>query len=316
MITNEFTTVDTHIHLYRTAQEGWQARTIEDRWDVGGDHRMLLRYMDELGVGGGWILNAWPTKAMLQAYAARFPEGADLATLDDLVLEEMRERCARKNDFLCSFAAENPGRFAPMIAAVDPYFGTDWIVSEIERCHALGARGVKMISSWGGYYPWDPALWPAYEKLQELGMVILSHAGGVDSHGHIEGDDFAHPTQWLRVLDAFPNLKLVLAHLGYLQPLVGYGRDIQGQRHQLSDAYPNVYFDLSCSLEQGMTEALVRMIREVGVDRCLWASDWHTHRAAMSLSSLLRSPFNDEEKQMMLADNALTLIPLEGVSRR
>lgn len=315
METKDHTVIDTHIHLYRTPQEGWQGRTIEDRWDVGGDEAMMLRMMEELDIAGGWILNAWPTQAMLQSYRARFPEGADKAKLEQEVLAEMQKRCSRKNDFLCEVAVRNPGRFAPMIAAVDPYFGIDWILSEIERCHANGARGVKMISTWGAYYPHDRRLWPAYEKLQELGMVILSHSGGLDSHGTIERDDYAHPLQWTEVLRDFPDLKLVLAHLGYIQSLVGYGTGIHKQRKQLGEEFENVYFDLSCTLEQGMTEALERMIRDVGVDRCLWASDWHTHRSAMSLNAFKRYPsFTDEEKRMILGGNALRLAPLEGVS--
>lgn len=309
-----YAVVDCHVHLMRSAQEGWNARTIEDRWDRGGDLAQFLRYTANLGIDGGWLLNAWPTQSMLQGYRERIPVEASGPETEALILEEMRARCSRKNDWLCEVAAEHPGRFAPMIAAIDPYFGADWAVNEVTRCHGNGARGIKMISTWGAYYPHDRRLWPVYERVQELGMVILSHSGGLDSHGSIDANDYAHPEQWTTVLEAFPRIRLVLAHLGYLQSLAGYGTRTQEQRERLVERFPNVAFDLSCSLEQGMSEALERMIRNVGVERCVWASDWHTHRAAMSLTALMRSNFSDAEKRKILGLNALELISLEAVN--
>lgn len=58
-----------------------------------------------------------------------------------------------------------------------PYFGADWVEDQVVKYHAAGARGVKIISTWGQYYPSDPALERAFAKLEELDMVILAHSG-------------------------------------------------------------------------------------------------------------------------------------------
>ncbi|GAA3752944.1 putative TIM-barrel fold metal-dependent hydrolase [Spinactinospora alkalitolerans] len=306
--------VDTHVHLCRTTQEGWNARTIEDRWDRGGDLAQLNRYMAEADVASSWIINAWPTEAMGQAMRARAPQDLseeDRAALEKRMLEQQRERCDRKNAWLCQVAAANPKKFAALIGGIDPYFGADWVEDQVVKYHAAGARGVKIISTWGQYYPSDPALERAFAKIEELDLVILAHSGGLDGHvGEAEHDDYAFPVQWRPVLERHPKLKVVMAHLGYLQPLTGYGTEMHDQRVQMARDFENVYFDLSCGFEEGFDEVGIESVRQVGVDRCLWASDWHSHRAILGLQGVKRSLLTDDEKAAILGENARRVLPL------
>jgi predicted TIM-barrel fold metal-dependent hydrolase len=314
VVAEQFDVVDCHIHLFRNEKEGWQGRAIMDRWDRGGSLAQVLRYMDETGVAAGWIINAWPREAMRQSFERRLPaslSAKERRAAGERIRETLRERCERKNEWLCRVAQEYPGRFAPMIGGIDPYFGTEWVVEEIGRRHQQGAKGIKMIATWGGYYPSDEALMPAYERLQELGMVILSHSGGLNVVGaDIKGNDFALPKQWEPILEAFPHLNVVLAHLGYQHGLSHYGTETHQQRVALAKRFPNVYFDLSGSFEKGYDNAAVRMVKEVGVERCVWASDWHAHRSVLGLQTMKRAAFDTNAKRQMLGETARTLIAI------
>lgn len=300
--------VDTHVHLCRSEQEGWNARSIEDRWDKGGSLPQLRRFIEEAGISQSWVLNAWPTEAMRQALTARAPQGLSEDRRERFeadVREVIRDRCARKNAWLSQLGANEPDLFVPLIGGIDPYFGEEWILDQIRTGVANGARGVKIISTWGQYYPSDPALESAFSLIEELGLVVVAHSGGMDSHaGTVTATDYAMPLQWRPVLQKHPKLKIIMAHLGYLQPLSGYGEETHRQRVELVRDFPNISYDLSCAFEEGFDEIGVEMVREIGVERCIWASDWHAHRGIMALQGIMQSLLSDDEKAAILGGNA------------
>ena len=172
--------VDTHVHLYRNERQGWQGRAIYDRIDIGGSLEQLLRYMDEAGIAQSWVINAWPTMGLIQAEEARLPAELSEKELEEAkskAREEVGAKLGRANDWLCSTAAIAQGRLVPLVA-LDPFLGSEWMVKDIEDKYKKGARGVKMICTWGEFYPNDHVMWPAYVKMAELGMVVLAHSGG------------------------------------------------------------------------------------------------------------------------------------------
>ena len=169
---------------------------------------------------------------------------------------------------------------------------------------------MKIISTWGQYYPTDPALEDVWKGVEDLNLVVLAHAGGLDGHVSVIKDtDYAMPVVWRPVLEKHPRIRILMAHLGYLQPLTGYGDETQRQRVEMARDFPNVYFDLSCGHEEGFDEDSIRMVRDVGVDRVLWASDWHTHRPLLTIQGIKRSLLDEDEKRAILGGNARKLIP-------
>ncbi|MFH1480598.1 MAG: amidohydrolase family protein [Pseudomonadota bacterium] len=305
----DYFVVDTHVHLYRNARQGWLGRAIYDRIDKGGTLEQLLRYMEEAGVDQAWVINAWPTQGLLQAGVARLSDSLSGGALEKAKAEvkaDVGAKLSRANDWLCSTSTIAPGKVVPLIA-LDPFLGSEWMVKDIEDKYRKGARGVKIIATWGEFYPNDRALWPAYETLAGLGMVVVAHSGGSNVLFEVKGTDYASPRYWDEPLSQFPNLKVVLAHLGY-HWMFGYGEQEQKERLDLVRKYPNVYFDLSQNNEFGYSTFEEEMIREIGVDRVLWASDWHAHRAIMSLEGLKNCGLTEEEKRKILGGNARRLM--------
>lgn len=99
-------------------------------------------------------------------------------TIPGATLEFQVEVLEAYNDYVLSWAQEEPGRFIPL--AVIPYWDIASCVKEVERCAALGHKGFVM-SGTPEYHDspvladrhWDP-LWSA---VQASGQPIAFHAG-------------------------------------------------------------------------------------------------------------------------------------------
>ena len=91
---------------------------------------------------------------------------------------ELLLSCVRAyNDWLAEYASADPDRFLPMM--VLPYWDLDLSLAEMDRCIALGHRGIVAGRLEGAGYPalrdphWDP-IWAA---AQERGLPVNFHIG-------------------------------------------------------------------------------------------------------------------------------------------
>ena len=149
----------------------------------------------------------------------------------------------------------------------------------------------------------DERLWPTFETCSELGLPVVAHSGpslGPLQHGE--------PEAFASLLQRFPRLTLVLAHLGggAWNQVEGFARD-----------FPNAKFDCSEILfwtgaDGGPTpDRLARLIQEVGTERVLLGSDfpWYSLDAALEkLDSLPQ--LSDDEKEAIAGLNAARLLGL------
>jgi predicted TIM-barrel fold metal-dependent hydrolase len=118
-------------------------------------------------------------------------------------------------------------------ASVDPH-QPDALAKLKRAIEDLGLRGLKLAPGIQEFYPNDPALYPLYEKAQELGIPILFHAGMTwEPRAKAE---YGRPIYFEDVAYDFPELKIVLAHLAW--PWVV-------EAVALALKYPNVYLDTS-----------------------------------------------------------------------
>jgi predicted TIM-barrel fold metal-dependent hydrolase len=107
-------------------------------------------------------------------------------------------------------------------------------------------------------------------------------------------------------------LKVILAHLGSAW---------WDERVELAQKYSNVYFDTSQGFaapdqlpvvaRRGLAEEDVpRIFRKIGVERIMFGTDLPGIQLQPQLEQILRAPFTDEEKRMILADNARRILKL------
>jgi hypothetical protein len=101
------------------------------------------------------------------------------------------------------------------VAAVIPTFtiypepGVD---AETARCLAAGGRCVKVHLQVGAFDPTDPRLEETWRMLQAAATPVVIHAGAVeDGSGN---EEWCGPAPVRRLLQRFPDLRLVIAHMG------------------------------------------------------------------------------------------------------
>ncbi|MGO9199182.1 MAG: amidohydrolase family protein [Limisphaerales bacterium] len=115
------------------------------------------------------------------------------------------------NDLVAAHVQRAPERLM-FFASVDP--GQPNFEAELERCHQhLRCRGVKLAPIYQGVHPLDPRYRHIYAYCQKHGLPILIHMATTFSSG--TPLEYARPAHMDQVAIDFPELKLVLAHLGH-----------------------------------------------------------------------------------------------------
>lgn len=302
----ELPVIDSHVHTYRSREIGRQAMMGSGRTDYGGTIDELLGLMERGGIEKSVMVNMTPTVDMFEAAAGKLPPGltdSQRASEEGRIRAEIIGRLQRRNEWTCQVAREHPRLIAYI--GLDPWMTGDELVAEIDLRVDQGARGLKLHPAAQRFLPADRRLWPAYERAQELGLPIVYHSG-VWSLGERAGNEAA-PGNFPELLDAFPRLRVVLAHMGFgdFTTCAALARD-----------YSNVAFDC-CFVVNGtdrkptMTdEAAVAAFRQVGIDRVMFGTDYPWFDPVLDSQRIQRLPLTDDEKQAVLHDNAIRLLAL------
>lgn len=110
---------------------------------------------------------------------------------------------------IAQYAADHPDKIIGFMS-VDP--NSDTALEQIDRAVDMGLRGIKMSPVYQHYDPNAAAAQRVHERAQALGLPILTHAafhGIADTPMH-----WANPLHYDRVALDFPDLKIILAHIG------------------------------------------------------------------------------------------------------
>ncbi|MBW2092698.1 MAG: amidohydrolase, partial [Deltaproteobacteria bacterium] len=210
-------------------------------------------------------------------------------------------RVRRRNDWTCQLAKEHP-QLVPF-PSVDPLMKPEDMVREIEdKFENFGAKGLKLHPAEGCFFPDDPALTPVYETAVRLGLPIIAHGGVFTTD-----KEYTRPINFTRVLENYPDLTFVIAHLGH-----GYWNESL----EMSKKYPNLFFDTSAAIHGAeghkplSDDEAVELIRKIGVDRVMFGSDFPWYHPGQDLKRFLGLKFNEEEKKALLSENARRILKL------
>jgi predicted TIM-barrel fold metal-dependent hydrolase len=136
------------------------------------------------------------------------------------------------NDDTAEFARAYPDKLIGFLS-VHPHDPA--ALDEIERATGdLGLRGIKLGPNYQNFDPLGEEAWRVFRRAEELGLPILLHQG--TSPNRFADLDYAHPRHIDRVAMAFPNLRLILAHLAH---------PWQADCIAVIRKHPNVYADIS-----------------------------------------------------------------------
>ncbi|HLK47935.1 MAG TPA: amidohydrolase family protein [Bryobacteraceae bacterium] len=235
------------------------------------------------------------------------------------------------NDQLAEAVRRHPGRFAGLaaIAPQDPAAAAQ----ELERgVGTLGLKGAIINSHTHGEYLDDAKFWPIFEAAAALGVPVYIHpttpphamirpfaerglAGAIFGFGVETG---LHMLRLITsgVFDRFPNLQIVVGHLGEALPFWMFRVDFMHRAMVTAGRHPtvrklqrkpsdylreNFYFTTS-----GMAwEPVILFTLSVfGADRVLYAMDYPYQYVPEEVTVTDQLPISDDDKLKLYQSNA------------
>jgi uncharacterized protein len=208
--------------------------------------------------------------------------------------EEIAEGAARNNDVLIPFGS------------VDPRQGEAAVGRARHLVTAYGVRGIKLHPSLQGFAPNDPAHYPLYEALAELGAVVLFHTGQTGIGAGLPGGRgiklrYSDPMLLDDVAADFPSLQIVMAH-----PAVPWA----DAAISIATHKANVHVDLSGWLPKYFPQQLVRQASTLLKRKVLFGSDFPVITPDRWMESFAELPVRDEAKPLIFKENAARLLGL------
>jgi predicted TIM-barrel fold metal-dependent hydrolase len=127
------------------------------------------------------------------------------------------------NDYVFMLAEKYPDCFEPVIS-VNPYRAD--ALDELERGARRGARTVKWLPNAMGIDPSEERCDPFYQKMKELGLILLSHGGEEKAVEAEEDQKLGNPLLLRRPLEH--GVKVIIAHCAGL----GDNEDLEDPRRK------------------------------------------------------------------------------------
>ncbi len=174
----------------------------------------------------------------------------------------------------------------------------------LDKIKDRGLYGIKLHPDYQGFIVDDEKAFPIYQKCADLGIPITFHAGFDPL-----SPEFIHamPKSFLNIHNTFPNLIMIVAHLGGMYRWEGVERYLSG----LKD---NVYFDLAFVAGEIGEKQLARIISKHGADKILLGSDCPWDDPANEIAMIEKLPLSHEEKELIFYKNALKILNISEKS--
>lgn len=205
------------------------------------------------------------------------------------------------NDAVAAHVQRAPERLL-FFAAIDP--AAAGFMEELERCHQqLGAVGVKLAPLYQGVHPADPRCREIYRFCERNGLPILFHVGT----SFVGGTplDYSRPVHFDGIAVDFPELRMVLAHLGH---------PWEGETIAVIRRHPHVFADLSALYYRPWQfyNSMRLLVEYLTERKVLFGSDFPFTTTGSSLEGV-------RGVNRILAQSGLPAIPtevLEGIIHR
>jgi 2,3-dihydroxybenzoate decarboxylase len=239
----------------------------------------------------------------------------------------------RANDVLAAEIDKHPTRYAGF--AHLPMQEPDAAAAELERCvRQLGFKGALINGHTNGVYLDDPRYLPFWERVAALAVPIYLHPVHMPVRPSVLAD---YPglaaSMWgwtaetgghaLRLVlsglfDRFPDLRIILGHMGETLPYVLWRLDSRYKIYRPKVALERMpseyirrnFFATTAGACQG--EALVCAIAALGADRIMFSVDYPLEDSMEAARFIEGAPISEEEREMICWRNAARLLGLEG----
>ena len=309
--------IDSHVHIYQSAEEGVAAKEGYEIWEYGKQDQVafsdvpgtiddLLSSMEKSAMDKVVIVNLYVADEQRAIYRKALSSNLGQSEREKAEREieaRVREELFAFNRWACDVARDHPAIHPYVCADVLLFTGEENAAHVRDLAENEGARGVKLHGPAERFFMGDERLWPTYSVCRELGLPVIGHSGP-----DLEGKGFAEPRAFGAVLKAFPEIPIVLAHMG--------GATWQ-QALEIAQTYDNAFFDC-CEIiewtrsENGPSEReLAQLIRDIGADRVMMGSDFPWYDLDQTVDRVMSLPLlSMEEKEGIVGANAQRILRL------
>jgi len=173
---------------------------------------------------------------------------------------------------------------------------SDDLRSEIREIKDCGLIGIKLHPDIQGFRVDDPRCMKIFELCEEYQLPVLVHAGD-------KRYDNSNPDRLKPVIEAFPELTFIAAHLG--------GWSVYEEATNELAGLPNLYVDVSSSINYISTDMAERLIRAYGTDRVLFGSDYPLWNVRDAMRQFLALDLTETEQKQIFHENTAKLFGLE-----
>ena len=253
--------VHTHTPLYRDAVPE-EAATVNTVWRPDRPVKVPVCWED-------FMEGQKPADRSIVFNIARSP-GADIGVHPDWYSGNL-------NDATATFVNAHPDRLIGFLS-VHPHDPD--CLDEFERCRVgLGMKGVKLGPNYQNFDPFEPRALAVFAHAQKHNLPVMLHQG--TSPAREAPIRYAHPLLIDEIAIRYPDLKLVMAHLGH---------PWQVETCVVIRKHPNVYADLSANFYRPFSywEQMVKATEWNVLHKILFGTDYPVTAVEETISHLRR----------------------------
>ncbi len=295
--------VDMHIHMYpahvRANPVAWAKEAGEPYWGaLMGDNP------------AGTTVQGWVT--IEQLIADMDAAGVEKVVMQGIYFQHL-ENCVAQNNWYIDWCKRYPDRLLGF-ATVQPLAGKQ-ALDEIRRAVDRGLCGIGEILPYAqGHTIRHDAFLAVVELAIELDIPLCLHGAEPVGH-HYPGRAYTPLDDYVWLAQQYPNLKLILAHLGGLLPFYELNRRVK-------KIMRNVFYDTAAVPLLYQPQVYKLIVQVVGSHKILYGSDYPLllyprQSRVPNFSSLLNEIKNSgltlPDLSLILGNNARRLLSLESI---
>ena len=262
---NGYTVVDAHAHIFPDKIAERATDGISQFYDLPVSHQgsigELLASGDPAGIDGYLVCSVATHPAQTEAI----------------------------NNYIHAVITEYPQCIG--FAALHPF--SEKLTDEFEDILKKPFKGIKLHPDFQEFHMDDPNVYPMYDMISQSGMPILMHMGD-------ETRPYSTPARLAKVLEEFPKLRVIGAHLG--------GYQHWEEAAEILKPSDRLKFDTSSSLDFMTPETAVNYIRRLGAENCFFGVDFPMWDHKEELQRFFRLNLTDMENRKILADDFIEWI--------
>ena len=210
------------------------------------------------------------------------------------------ELCIKSNDYILESAAKYPGRLIGFcsIQPSDP----ENALKELDRCRQAGAKGIgELRPDVQGFDLRNTGLMrPLVDYASENNMTMLLHSSEPVGHEYA-GKGSVSPASLYGFVSSYPELKVVLAHLGG-------GLAFYESMPEVARSLSNTFYDTAAAPFLYRSEVYNALMSITGSKKLLFGSDWPLMDPVKVVTHIESANLSEAEKQDILHLNAERLL--------